>query len=133
MLAGAGRKTKRKMRRTEQAVQGMLVRTLRLVLPRSAFVFAVPNGGWRSPIEAAIFQGQGVVAGFPDLTVLWAGRAFCMEVKSDEGRVAARQVAVHRGLRAAQVPVAIVRSLDDALTFLKAHGIPLRIKEGTST
>src|ERR1700720_2308859 len=27
------------------------------------FTFAVPNGGWRSAIEAAIFKGIGVVAG----------------------------------------------------------------------
>jgi len=32
----------------------------------------VPNGGYRSPIEAAIFKGLGVKAGFPDLFIFRA-------------------------------------------------------------
>lgn len=130
MLAGAGRKSIKRRKRPEQAVQKMLVNALRMILPRDSFLFAVPNGGARSAIEAAIFQGQGVVAGVTDLIVLWSGRAFGMEVKADKGDLTSRQVAVHAAMRAAGAPVAVVRTLQEAIAFLTENGIPLRMKEG---
>jgi hypothetical protein len=32
-----------------------------------------PAGGWRSPIEAAIFKSLGVVAGVPDILIVHRG------------------------------------------------------------
>jgi hypothetical protein len=55
------------------------------------FAFHVPNGGWRSPIEAAILKGQGVKPGVPDLIVIKDGRPFALELKAEGGRLRARQ------------------------------------------
>jgi hypothetical protein len=131
MTVGAGQKS-RKQRRPEQAIQKNLVDSLPFILPRDAFLFAVPNGGKGSPIERAIFRGQGVVAGVTDLIVLWAGRAFGLEVKGPKGYLSEKQAAVHDRMRGAGVPVAVVKSLPEAVAFLRQNQIPLRIKEGTS-
>jgi hypothetical protein len=40
------------------------------------FAFHVPNGGWRSPVEAAIQKGLGVKPGVPDLIVIKDGLPF---------------------------------------------------------
>jgi hypothetical protein len=120
------------MRRPEQAVQGNIVRHLPFILPRDAFMFAVPNGGARVGKEGAIFQRQGVVAGVPDLIVLWAGRAFGLEVKAEKGTLSAKQVAAHAAMRRAGAPVAVVRSLPDAIAFFREQQVPLRIKEGSA-
>lgn len=35
--------------------------------PQAKYIYAIPNGGGRSKIEAAIMMGEGVRAGIPDL------------------------------------------------------------------
>lgn len=125
MPAGAGKK--RTKRQTEQTFQASLVKSLAMVLERDTFFFAVPNGGYRTRAEAAILIGQGVVAGMTDLVVFHGGRAFCMELKAPDGTTSNDQDACHARIRAAGVPVAIVRSLPDALAFFKANGIPTRV------
>jgi hypothetical protein len=52
---------------TEHAEQVEVVKWLRR---RGAVVFAVPNGGKRSKITAAILKEEGVEAGVPDLVCL---------------------------------------------------------------
>lgn len=129
MAARAGIRSTKPRRRPEQAIQKNLVDNLPFILPRDSFLFAVPNGGKGSPIERAIFKSQGVVAGVTDLILLWAGRAFGIEVKADKGTVSDKQAAVHDRMRLAGVPVGVVRSLQEAITFLRDNQIPLRIKE----
>jgi hypothetical protein len=128
MRTGAGTHRKPR-RRPEQAIQRNIVDTLRMILPRDSFLFAVPNGGARSGLEASIFQGQGVIAGVPDLMLCWAGRAFGLEVKADNGTMSPRQHATHDVMRRAGVPVAVVRGLPEAIAFLREQQVPLRIKE----
>lgn len=58
-------------RHLEDAEQLALMQWAKLVTlnDRSLFdhLIHVPNGGWRSPIEAARFKGMGVKAGVPDI------------------------------------------------------------------
>ena len=42
----------------------------------------IPNGGRRSPIEAAIFKSLGVRAGSPDLLIIRAGQPMFLELKA---------------------------------------------------
>lgn len=35
--------------------------------PELAFIFAIPNGGWRNPVVAAKLKAEGVRPGVPDL------------------------------------------------------------------
>lgn len=52
---------------------------------------AIPNGGYRRPIEAAIFKGQGVQSGVPDLLIFDAPptdigyRGAAIEMKRQKG------------------------------------------------
>lgn len=108
----------------------MLVNSLPFILPRDAFMFAVPNGGYRSPVEAAILKGLGVVAGVHDLIVLWDRRAFLMEVKARDGVLSDSQIETHPKIERTGCPGTLVRSLQDAIAFLRECGIPLNIKDG---
>lgn len=49
-------------------------------------LFAVPNGGSRSKVEAAIMQGEGVTPGVSDLILLVARgnyNGLCIEMKTE--------------------------------------------------
>lgn len=123
---------RRSMRREEQVFQASLVKTLAMVLDPSAVLFAVPNGGGRFPIEAKILVGQGLLPGMPDLMVVWpgphGGTGAGMEIKAGAGVVDEDQVKVHARLERAGIPVAVIRTLPEALNFLDGLGVPFRIK-----
>ena len=137
MTAGAGAlktkspgKPRKRMRRPEQVFQASLVKALAMVLERDAFLFAVPNGGARSKIEAKILVGQGVVPGVPDLLVMFSGTAVGLECKAPQGgRTDPNQIKVHERFARAGIPVAVVRTLPEALAFLHDNNVPMRIKD----
>ena len=59
-------------------------------------LFAVPNGGARSRVEAAIMKAEGVTAGVADLLLLvprggWS--CLCIEMKTQKGRQTPEQKA----------------------------------------
>jgi hypothetical protein len=117
------------MRRPEQVFQASLVRHLHMLLTPATYFFAVPNGGYRRRMEAGILIGQGVKPGVPDLIFIHDGRALGLELKSDKGRISDKQEFAHAAMRAAGAVIGLARNLDEALDFLKANGVPLRIKE----
>lgn len=112
----------------EQSLQEKLVRALKLALTRETTFFAVPNGGPRSRIEAVILNGQGILPGVPDLIFVSKGRAFGLELKSENGSLSGAQRAAHVALRDAGMRVEVARSLDEALEHLRDMGIPLCFK-----
>lgn len=73
-------------RHLESDLQRQCVAWFRLQYPRHArMLFAVPNGGGRSRIEAAIMKAEGVTAGVSDLILLQARGgwgALCIEMKT---------------------------------------------------
>jgi hypothetical protein len=87
------------------------------------FWFAVPNGGWRSPTEAKIFKGLGVVAGVPDVIAIRDGRVFGLEIKADTGRLSPVQKSVHEAMRNAGAEVATAIGIDEALQQLGDWGL----------
>lgn len=119
------------MRRPEQALQRTIVHGLRVALPPAWFVVHYPAGGYRRPVEAAIFKTMGVIKGFPDLMLLGdathGATAWFFEVKAGEGRVSAEQRSCHERLRDLGFPVAVVRSWPDVVTACKQWRLPLRI------
>jgi hypothetical protein len=68
------------MRETE--IQRAVLQHLATRGTRNVFFFHVPNGGVRSPIEAKILKGQGVVAGVPDILAIKDGAVFGLELKA---------------------------------------------------
>jgi hypothetical protein len=103
---------------TEAQIQNTVCEHLRWHAMPGAFWCHVPNGGWRSPIEAAIFKGLGVVAGVPDLLIIYDGECFGLELKSERGYLTNIQRDTHERLRAAGCHVATAHGLDAAIKQL---------------
>jgi hypothetical protein len=120
------RTTRAKMKRPEQDLQRQLCKMLQTVLLPGTFWYAVPNGGYRTPAEAAILQGQGVRAGVPDLAFVHAGKALFLELKAQDGYLTPIQRAVHDELRKAGARVEVARSLNQAFAHLQSFGVPMR-------
>jgi hypothetical protein len=106
-------------RRPEDQIQRAVLEHLRIRGPRDAFTFAVPNGGWRSAIEASIMKGLGVRAGVPDLMIVHAGKIFGLELKAERGRPTTAQLEAHAALRRAGAEVEVAVGIDAALQQLE--------------
>lgn len=118
--------TRARMRRPEQALQIQIVNALAVAAPE-CFVWHTPNGGKRTPTEAALFKALGVISGLPDLCVTWAvARIGFIELKADGGALTQNQEAVHRKLAGMGFSVAVARSVDEALSLLASWGAPIR-------
>lgn len=80
------KKRKRKTEHTESDLQRACVKWFRAAYPTHALMlFAVPNGGGRSVVEASIMKGEGVTAGVADLILLEARGGWgslCIEMKT---------------------------------------------------
>lgn len=78
--------TRRKSAHEESHLQRSCVAWFRLQYPNLALMlFAVPNGGGRSVVEAKIMKGEGVTAGVADLILLVPRGGFgalCIEMKT---------------------------------------------------
>jgi hypothetical protein len=109
--------------RTEQAIQAALCEHLRMRAVRNLFWFHVPNGGLRSPTEAAIFKSLGLRPGVPDIVAIKDGRAYALEIKPPGGQLSRAQIKAHEELRAAGADVAVSYGLDDALKRLESWGL----------
>jgi hypothetical protein len=107
-------------RRPEQQVQAAVVQHLAIRGAPGVFAFAVPNGGYRKPIEAAILRGQGVVSGVPDLVLIHEGRVFGLELKAPGNRATAVQERAMAAMEAAGATTAVAVGLDAALAQLEA-------------
>lgn len=110
----------------EDDLQRTVVRFLRVSLPPDACVFHVPNGGLRSKKEAGRMQGLGVLAGVPDLLILWRGRALFVELKAKRGVLSAQQRTMHQLLVYCGCEVLVARSLDAVADWLRSFQMPLR-------
>ena len=73
------------MRHAESGLQQGCVTWFRLKYPELALLlFAVPNGGARTALEASIMRGEGVTAGVADVLLLVPSGGFhglCIEFK----------------------------------------------------
>jgi VRR-NUC domain len=87
------------------------------------FSFHVPNGGWRSPIEAAILKGQGTRPGVPDIVIVYGGKCFALELKAAGGTLSPAQREAIERMRAAGADVGVAYGLTAALQWLEERGI----------
>ena len=72
---------------------------------------------------------MGVHAGFSDLIIVSGGRMLFLEVKGPRGRLRPAQRAFRDAVQAQGLAWALVRSPEDALGALKAHGLRTRLVE----
>lgn len=121
-----------KKRGTPEAdIQRAIVSLLRAVLPKGSIVHHAANeiasGGRAGHVRQAILVGMGVHPGFADLVVLSQGKVIFLEVKSSTGRLRPAQEAFRDAVTQQGFCWALVRSVDDAIGALRAHGIATRI------
>lgn len=97
---------------TEHEEQREVVRWVRQTWP-GVIIFAIPNGGARSPATAGRLKLEGVLAGVPDLFVPdWA---LFVEMKRQKGgTVSADQKIIIAKLRAVGYQVLICKGADEA-------------------
>jgi hypothetical protein len=110
----------------EQTFHRQIADFLTVALGGTATFSTLPLGGG-GQLRGAILHGLGVKPGLPDIAVWDAGRTIFLELKAPSGRLSPVQSECHTDLRRARCPVAVVRSLDEVIAFLKAHGVPLRV------
>lgn len=115
-----------KRNNAEEVLQRSVMQFLTVALPPDAVAYAVPNGGLRSPREAARMKGMGVVAGIPDIAIVFRGRSFFIELKAKRGVMSAAQKEMQRKLLYCGAVVCLCRSVDDVEALLREACIPLR-------
>ena len=110
-------------RQPEAQLQRAVLEHLRWRGVPGLFVFHYPAGGWRSPVGGAIFRGLGVVAGIPDLLILYQGRLYALELKIARGRLTTAQAETQHRMRVAGAIAATAIGIDEALECLEAWGL----------
>lgn len=96
----------------ESKLQQACVRWFRLQYPKYLIV-AIPNGGQRSAVEAAIMQAEGVTAGMPDLMILIPGRVLFVEMKYGKNKATDKQKTIHTKLESLNFEIQICYTFDD--------------------
>lgn len=79
-------------------------------------LFAVPNGGGRSRVEAAIMKAEGVTPGVADLLLLVPRGKYaclCVEMKTEKGKQSPEQKAWQKYAEEAGNRYAVCRSFED--------------------
>lgn len=111
----------RRRQQPEAELQRAVVRWLVLRRP-SCFWLAVPNGGARTRVEAAILQGLGVRAGVPDLLFLAPSGSGGIELKVGRGRQSPAQIEVQAEFRRLGLRYAVARDLPGVEAILAGWG-----------
>lgn len=109
--------------RPEQQIQKAVLEHLGWRGTPGIFAFHYPAGGWRSPVEAAIFKLLGVVAGVPDILILHDGHCFGLELKTEHGHLTGTEISTQERMRTAGATVATAVGLDAALEQLEQWGL----------
>jgi hypothetical protein len=107
----------------ETQLQRAIVQHYRVRATPGTFMFAVPNGGVRSPIEAAIQKSTGTVAGIPDTIWIRDGKVYGLEIKTEAGKPTKAQLDTIAAMEKAGAYCAIAYGLDRALRCLESWGL----------
>jgi len=121
----------------ESAIQQACVKWFRLQYPREV-IFAIPNGGARSKVEAGIMKIEGVLAGVSDLFIMknkinsgilamisYEVKAdthgLFIEMKTPEGKQTPSQKAFQIKCKEKDYQYSICRSLDEFMEVVKEY------------
>ena len=121
----------------EHPLQKTIADVLRIELAPAGKVSAAGVCWWS--VDHANFAGEvpgirvgrGIVAGVPDMLILYRGEAFLIEIKTIDGEVSEAQRSVLAACLAASCRVAVARDAWEVLALLDRWGIPRskRVKE----
>ena len=108
--------------RDEDRLQMVIVSLLRLAGKPGLFWCSIPNEGKRKPQTANRLKALGMVAGAPDLLLLWNGKAIGLELKAEKGRQTPEQRDVERAWMLAGGVYKVCRGYAEAKGFLDLLG-----------
>lgn len=110
---------------SEIDIQAGFRNRLRCVAPAVSCV-AIPNAAKRTQWAARQAKREGLATGFPDCMCIWADGGICfLEFKTPKGRLSDNQAEWIERLAERGHRVAVVRSIDDAVAFLRDCGAPV--------
>lgn len=113
----------KRRRDPEQQIQRAVFQHIAARGAPGLFAFAVPNGGWRTKAEAAIFKGLGVKPGVPDICLIHDGKPYFLELKAEGGKPSDTQLLRIDEIMAAGADVAVAYGLDRAIEVLEKWGL----------
>lgn len=111
------------MTHPESRLQTACLKWFRLQYPKE-LIYAIPNGGRRSAIEAAIMAGEGVTPGVPDLFLArprFGKAGLFIEMKTPKGRLTDRQRQIQQALIYRDYAVVTCRSFDEFRAAVESY------------
>lgn len=124
-FGGDGETLRRSPRDLEHRLQCACVRWFRLAYPQHRHnLFAVPNGGYRTPATAAKIKAEGALPGVSDLILLIARGGYhglLIEMKTDKGRQSEAQREWQRLIEADGYKYVVVRSIEEFIKVVEAY------------
>jgi hypothetical protein len=116
----------------EAKLQIAVVNYIRMAFP-DVLCFAVPNGGKRSLIDAAMMKKMGVLAGVSDLLLFWNGGMGAIELKRPDktAYMSPTQIEFAEQWQKLGGRFALCNSLDGVEAALKKWGLTSRYKVPT--
>lgn len=124
-----GKQLSPKRGNAEAKLQIAVINYIRMAFP-DVLVLAVPNGGKRSMIEAAMMKKMGVLAGVSDLLLFWQGGYGAIELKRPDkaARMSENQIGFAEAWQQRGGKFACCNSLDGVEAALKQWGLATRYK-----
>lgn len=113
---------------TEAQLHKTVVQYLDLALPADAAWHHSPMGGKRPKGEGGKLKGMGARAGWPDITIIWQGQAYFIELKAGKRGLSAVQENMIDKLLVAGAGVYVARSIYEVEYTLNSWGIPLKAR-----
>jgi len=108
---------------SEHSLQVSVLEYLALNAKPHAFWFAIPNAGKRSWRVAARMKAEGMQAGVSDLCIMLpGGGVLWLELKIGNEKQSDEQLVFERVCQILDHPYRVIRTLDEAISFLRYHG-----------
>lgn len=124
-FGGDGKTLRHSPRDLEHRLQCACVRWFRLAYPQHHHnLFAVPNGGYRTPATAAKIKAEGALPGVSDLILLIARGGYhglLIEMKTDKGRQSEAQREWQRKIEADGYKYVVVRSIEEFIKVVNDY------------
>jgi len=112
----------------ESKLQQLCIRWFRTQYPNH-IIFAIPNGGRRGKVEAAIMKGEGVLSGVADLFLAYPKKlvsgvilhGLFIEIKTEEGKQSKEQKWFQDEIMKSDYCYKICRSIEEFMNTINAY------------
>lgn len=110
----------------EADLQHAVMQYLAVALPSDAVAHHSPGEGLRSLRAQRDLKRSGYQKGWPDIEIIWRGKALFIELKAARGSLSTAQKMLHRKLVYCGAEVMLCRSVEDCERSLRECGVHLK-------